>query len=205
MDFIKFATRPEEWGITKMMKRIEAIEQRFAVRPPDLSGGGDFKAELQKSMLGDAGADKNETTNETDLFAPGAFSDAAPKETRYDPMIAEAARKYNLDEDLLRAIIQAESGFNPQALSPKGAMGLMQLMPGTAQSLNVTNPYDPAQNIDGGARYLRSMLDRFGGDTGLALSAYNAGPKAVETYKGVPPYQETQNYVRRILGMLPGT
>lgn len=117
----------------------------------------------------------------------------------WEPLIQKAASKYELDVDLLRRIIDAESNGNPHAVSPKGAKGLMQLMPATAQALGVEDVFDPEQNIDAGARYLRHLLDTFG-DTRLALAAYNAGPGNVRKYSGVPPFPETQSYVRKILG-----
>jgi soluble lytic murein transglycosylase-like protein len=116
----------------------------------------------------------------------------------YKTEIDAAAAKYGLDPALLRGLIRQESNFDPNAGSPAGAQGLCQLMPGTAAALGCTNVHDPAQNIDAGARYLRQQLDAFGGDVSKALAAYNAGPGAVTRYGGVPPYAETQNYVRQV-------
>jgi soluble lytic murein transglycosylase-like protein len=117
---------------------------------------------------------------------------------RYEPLIQEHARRQSLRPELVRAVIQVESGFNPRALSPKGAMGLMQLMPETARSLGVNNPWDAAQNIRGGTRYLRMLLDQHDGNEQLALAAYNAGPRAVARYGRIPPYRETTNYVKKV-------
>jgi soluble lytic murein transglycosylase-like protein len=116
----------------------------------------------------------------------------------FEPMIAASAAEHNVRPDLVRAVIQAESAFNPLARSNKGAMGLMQLMPATATELGVDDPYDPAQNIRGGVAYLKSLLEQYGQDEELALAAYNAGPAAVERYDGVPPYRETRQYIARI-------
>ena len=119
--------------------------------------------------------------------------------TEFDDLIVEHATRHSLQPDFVRAVIQAESAFNPRARSPKGAMGLMQLMPSTAAEYQVANAYDPAQNIRAGVAYLKSLLTRFGDDVSLALAAYNAGPKAVEKYgNAVPPYKETRNYVSKI-------
>ena len=118
--------------------------------------------------------------------------------SRYDDVIAKQATEHGVSVDLVRAVIQAESGFNPMALSPKGAMGLMQLMPGTARELGVNDPFQPADNIRGGVTYLKRLLSRFDQNVELALAAYNAGPGAVEKYRAIPPYRETREYVRKI-------
>lgn len=121
-----------------------------------------------------------------------------PANIAYNETIAEAADLYKLDPNLIRAIIRAESAFNPFALSRAGAQGLMQLMPGVAEELNVLDPFDPRQNIFGGARYLRWLLDRNEGDLDLAVASYNAGPGAVARYNGIPPFRETQDYVKKV-------
>jgi soluble lytic murein transglycosylase-like protein len=118
---------------------------------------------------------------------------------RYDELVQEHATKQSLRPELVRAVIQVESGYNARATSPVGAMGLMQLMPQTARELGVLDPYDPADNIGGGTRYLRRLLDRYDGDEELALAAYNAGPGAVDKYgRQIPPYRETRDYVRKV-------
>jgi cell wall-associated NlpC family hydrolase len=118
----------------------------------------------------------------------------------YDDMITQAANEAGVPPALVKAVAKAESGFDPKATSGVGAQGLMQLMPGTARGLGVTDPYDPLQSLRGGAKYLRQMLDRFGGDYEKAIAAYNAGPGAVARYGGIPPYAETQAYVPRVMG-----
>ncbi len=116
-----------------------------------------------------------------------------------DSLIEEHSGRNRLDPDLVRAVIRAESGFNPRAVSSKGAMGLMQLMPATAADLDVDDAFDPESNIDGGTRYLRQMFDEFEGQIELALAGYNAGPNAVRHYGGIPPFAETRRYVERVL------
>ncbi|GIW39695.1 MAG: lytic transglycosylase [Candidatus Binatia bacterium] len=122
-----------------------------------------------------------------------------PAPARLEPIIRAAARRHNVDPALVKAVIRAESDFFPFAKSPKGALGLMQLMPETARDLRVGRIFDPVENVEGGVRHLRRLLDRYRGDVRLALAAYNAGEKAVEAYGGVPPYRETREYVERVL------
>jgi len=121
-----------------------------------------------------------------------------------DRAIEQAAQRHGVDANLVRAVIKVESNFNPRAVSPKGAMGLMQLMPATARSLNVTNPFDPAQNVEAGVRHLKTLLDNFKGNVPLSLAAYNAGEKAVLKRKAIPEFAETKSYVRQITNIYAG-
>jgi hypothetical protein len=121
-----------------------------------------------------------------------------PDAAKYDEVVRGVAQQFSLDPWLVKAVIRAESNFNPMATSPKGAMGLMQLMPDTARMHEVKNAYDPAQNVLGGARHLRYLIDRYAGQLDLVLAAYNAGTKPVDAIRGIPSYPETQEYVRRV-------
>ena len=183
-------------SIENAVSRVQQIEAMLAQQggaAPAAAPAGTQGASFQQQLAEAQGAaPAGGATAAQGYTGPGA-------KTPYAAQIDAAAAKYNLDPNLLRGLIRAESNFNPRAGSPAGAQGLTQLMPGTARSLGVTNAFDPAQAIDGGAKYLRQQLDRFGGDPRKALAAYNAGPGAVQRHGGVPPYAETQNYVRRVL------
>jgi soluble lytic murein transglycosylase-like protein len=133
-----------------------------------------------------------------------SFSHPSFTQAEINAAIDEAAARHHVDPSLVRSVVKVESNFNPNAVSSKGAMGLMQLMPATARSLNLANPFDPAQNVDAGVRHLRSLLDSYGGDVTLSLAAYNAGAGAVARSAGVPHYKETQEYVRRITSLYGG-
>ena len=136
--------------------------------------------------------------------AAGYLRLASTDTVRYGNEIKDASQRYGVPERLVHAVIRVESAFNPKAVSVKGAQGLMQLMPETASMLGVRNSFDPQQNIDGGVRHLRGLMDRFGNDLPLALAAYNAGEKAVINYRGIPPFPETRDYVTRVLNFYDG-
>jgi soluble lytic murein transglycosylase-like protein len=153
---------------------------------------GDFAAALQAATTADA---SSPTAPQSESVA-GAAGDSG----EYDSVIEQTAERYGVDPAVLHGLIQQESGFDPNAQSSAGASGLTQLMPGTASSMGVSNPLNPTESIEGGARYLSQLMTQFGGNTEDALAAYNAGPGAVQQYGGIPPYAETQSYVSKVLG-----
>jgi soluble lytic murein transglycosylase-like protein len=128
----------------------------------------------------------------------------APQKAHYKKLISDIATSHGMDPKVIKGIVQVESGYNPQALSSKGAMGLMQLMPETASAMGISNPWDPVQNITAGTKYFSRLLRRYQGDMMKALAAYNAGPTVVDTYGGIPPYQETKEYVKSVLAIING-
>jgi len=186
---------------------IEAVASRVA-QLQQLTGGAPapartkFAAALasasQPATASAAPASAATTATLASTAAGATGSSGLAPGTPFGEQITAAARRNDIDPALLAGLIKQESGFDPNAGSPAGAQGLTQLMPPTARGLGVTNPLDPAQSIEGGAKYLRQQLDTFGGDVARALAAYNAGPGAVQRYGGVPPYAETQNYVRKV-------
>lgn len=138
----------------------------------------------------------------TEYSGNGGGSGTSGDNRDYGDIIENTAKKYNISSALVKSVIKAESDFNPNSVSSAGAMGLMQLMPDTARDLGVTDAFDPSQNIEAGVKFLKDMLNKFGGNLELALAAYNAGPGNVVKYGGIPPFQETQDYVKKIMSYL---
>ena len=184
-------------GLDLTLRRLSSIENsinRILGADEDLSVQNKSAAKEFKNIL-------DEKLNENTKTAENSIEKTTFKNSRenIENLIEKYAAKNNLDPDFIKAVVKQESGFNPDAKSKCGAMGLMQLMPQTAKGLGVVDAFDPEQNIKGGVKYLKSMLNRFNNDPKLALAAYNAGPGAVQKYGDIPPYRETQNYVKNIM------
>ena len=180
-------------SVDAVVARVAELQQLMgASAPAQVSTSSAFASQLATATA--ATSAPAATTASAGLMSVGASE--LPADVPFGAEITAAAKKHGIDPALLAGLVKQESGFNPNAGSPAGARGLTQLMPGTAAGLGVSNVLDPAQSLDGGAKYLRQQLDAFGGDVTRALAAYNAGPGAVQRYGGVPPYAETQNYVR---------
>jgi soluble lytic murein transglycosylase-like protein len=177
-------------AVAAMQMSIEKQRAAMAAAPPEAGGGGAAESAAPAPFF------------TLSWPAVSAACDPLP-EIELAPLIARAAQQEGVDANLLRAVARQESGFRSCAVSPKGAMGLMQLMPATAQELGVRDPFDPSESLSSGARLLKQLLARFGGDTALALGVYNAGPARVEESGGVPQIPETINYVQQILSRLP--
>jgi soluble lytic murein transglycosylase-like protein len=184
-------------SVDAVVSRIAQLQSLMA--PPQAAPTANFAASLASASAPTATAATTAATPAATLATTASTGPSAlPTGTPYGAEITAAAERNGLDPALLAGLIKQESGFNPNAGSPAGAQGLCQLMPGTARGLGVTDLHDPAQSIEGGAKYLAQQLKTFNGDVARALAAYNAGPGAVQRYGGVPPYAETQNYVRAV-------
>jgi soluble lytic murein transglycosylase-like protein len=197
-------------SVATAVARIAELQSLMAMPPAAATGGAAaptaFADRLQAATASAAGPGHGASPAGPPAGVTGAApaAPAAPTGSSdlasvpYGAEITAAAQRHGVDPALLAALVKQESGFDPNARSPAGAQGLTQLMPGTAAGLGVTNSLDPAQALEGGAKYLAQQLKAFGGDEARALAAYNAGPGAVQRFGGVPPYAETQNYVRRV-------
>ena len=206
-------------GPDAIRSRMEEIQSRLASVFPK---GNEFQKALDKQVKGVAPMELRPEDPEADgvltmsqiaknlemagpITSQGTFLNkglSAQQKLQVQALISKVAVEQGIEERLLKAVVQAESDFNPDEVSHTGAMGLMQLMPDTAKELGVVDPFNPYQNLTGGSKYLKQMLTRFNGDTSLALAAYNAGPGAVKRAGGIPNIAETKNYVSKILGNL---
>lgn len=200
-------------GVRQVQARIAQLQEQFGM-PGIIPGAGGFSKTLEKEIQKTMGeADKTAAQVEKTQPLPDVQKVESPKagqktnkvlgnlplaDQKLSTLIESAAQKYKVDPKLVAAVAEVESNGRQEAISQAGAIGVMQLMPDTAASLGV-DPYDKQQNVEGGAKYLRQMLDTFGGDLKKAVAAYNAGPGAVKAYGGIPPYKETQNYVNKVL------
>ena len=192
---------PKVSGVSRVMGRIEEIERK--IRPQKDKKAREEKKDRFVDVL-ETAERKEQTRPEAEEksrrpVVPGVVSAEKTASGGWEDHIAPLAAEYGVDEALVRAVIRMESGGRTAAVSPKGAMGLMQLMPGTARMLGVEDPFDPVQNLEGGIKYLSQLSDKYQGDLVKTLAAYNAGPGRVDSYGGVPPFAETRNYVKNVL------
>lgn len=188
-------------GLNSIIHRIDELNMRFGINTANYQENVNKTAaaggvEQEKPQRLENGSFATELDKAMSMESRGAVGLNISGDT--NSLIKEAAARYQVDPRLVAAVAQTESGGNQEAVSPAGAVGVMQLMPDTAAGLGV-NPYDKRQNIEGGAKYLRQMMDTFGGDVQKAVAAYNAGPQSVKEYNGIPPYRETQDYVNKVL------
>lgn len=177
-------------GINQVLNRIRVIEQTFSIKPGRRAG------ESQKTF-----ADVLQEETKQAKVMPDSSGKLTAEVGGIKSMIERAAHKYGVDPKLADAVAKTESNYSINAVSEAGAVGVMQLMPETAASLGVKDPYDPRENIEGGVKYIKQMLTAFDGNVSKAVAAYNAGPQAVKKYNGIPPYSETKNYVKKVLDL----
>ena len=195
--------RPNLSGVARVMGRIEEIERK--IRPEKEEKVREEKKDRFVDVLGQAEKKEKKMPEAVGKENRPVVPGVVPSEKRaaggWEEHIAPLSAKYGVEEALVRAVIRMESGGHTGAVSPKGAMGLMQLMPATARMLGVDDPFDPVQNLEGGIKYLSQLSDKYDGDLVKTLAAYNAGPGRVDSHGGVPPFAETQKYVKNVLSM----
>ena len=176
---------------------VVSVEEKLKARA-EMEKGTEVTTEAEKTEKPNTESSASEKAAKLPATCKNEEKETSDRQ-KIDAIIKNTAQKYDLKPTLIKAVIKAESDFNPDVVSRAGAQGLMQLMPETSKDLGVSDPFDVEQNIDGGVRYLRQMMDQFNGNVRLALAAYNAGPGAVERYQGIPPYEETIQYVQKVL------
>lgn len=195
----------EPTGLNDVLARIAEISSRFGPppAPPVAQPSAPKRWEPSQTISGGPPAPPGPGRASMAYGLPpnsdDPAADVSTQSFNFEEALVQAAKRSGMDPKLLAAVVRVESGGDPRSRSHKGAMGLMQLMPETARDYGVKNPYDPLQNMTGGGKYLKNMIGMFGGDLSLGLAAYNAGEGAVARHKGIPPYKETQSFVRRVL------